>query len=266
MAKYNYTVKYEGKKSQAAASSGGGHFVRAIISIGVAGVFGYILWRNWSVISSATNNLVGYAENSLSHIPTGTSSASASYIPTNTSTTSANNINTAVNTNGYAGTGFFNFAKTQGWYPYVAQYSSQYNVPQSIILGVIRQESDGNSNLISSTGAIGLMQVEPSTAGLSQSTLLDPINNIQAGTAYLASLYSQYGNNWTDALNAYYAGSNYNNPSITTVSTSDMPAGTTYAQQVEIRATAFNNLLASNSNSSGTLLSYLSNLTANTVN
>ena len=110
------------------------------------------------------------------------------------------------------------------------------------------------------------MQVEPSTAGLSQSTLLDPINNIQAGTAYLASLYSQYGNNWTDALNAYYAGSNYNNPSITTVSTSDMPAGTTYAQQVEIRATAFNNLLASNSNSSGTLLSYLSNLTANTVN
>ncbi|MHB8563452.1 MAG: lytic transglycosylase domain-containing protein [Acidiferrobacteraceae bacterium] len=266
MAKYNYTVKYEGKKSQAAASSGGG-VIRAIISIGVAGVFGYIIWRNWGAISSATNNLVGYAENSLSNIPVSTTTAAASIIPTssytNTNTNTSTNSGTTTNTSGYTGSGFFNFAKTQGWYPYVAQYSTQYNVPQSIILGIIRQESDGNSNLISSTGAVGLMQVEPSTAGLSQNTLLDPVNNIEAGTSYLASLYSQLGN-WTDALDAYFAGTgNINNTYQITPhpQTADMPSGTTYAQQIEIRATAFNTLLASNSNQ-GTLLSYLTNLGA----
>ncbi|MHB8568972.1 MAG: lytic transglycosylase domain-containing protein [Metallibacterium sp.] len=261
MAKYNYTVKYEGKKSQPAASSGGGHAIRAFISLGVAGIFGYILYRNWGSISSAANNLIGVAETSLSTNPLATTSASASYIPT---TAIPSNLANSGSTLGYNGSSFFNSAMTQSWYPYVAQYATQFNVPQSIILGVIAQESGGNTNLISGTGAVGLMQVEPSTAGLSPATLLIPMNNIEAGTSYLASLYSQLGN-WTDALNAYFAGSgNINNTYQITPhpQTADMPAGTTYAQQVEARATSFTNLLTTQSANSGTLLSYLNNLGA----
>jgi Soluble lytic murein transglycosylase and related regulatory proteins (some contain LysM/invasin domains) len=81
---------------------------------------------------------------------------------------------------------------------------SQYNVPQSIILGVIEQESGGNSNNKSSLGAIGLMQIMPSTAQqvasvnnisyTGQNDLFNPVINIQIGTAYLSSLYSRFNN------------------------------------------------------------------------
>lgn len=261
--KYNYTYTYQGKKDKAAApaSSGRGRkLVRVFVGLAVGGVFGYIVYENWGVITEAFNNLTNTFMNNLSP------SASASYIPPKASSTLGGITSNSSGT--YAGTAqadssFVAFAQSQGWYPYISTYSLQYNVPATIILAVIEQESGGNPNDVSNAGAVGLMQILPSTAqqvasanGIlynSSASLYNPQTNIAIGTAYLASLYSQY-NDWTTALNAYFAGGgNVNNTSQITVNTANMPSGSTYGQQVMLRA---ENITADITNS-GSLLNYL---------
>ena len=260
MAKYHYTIDYKGKKSQDSSNNGARKLGRALIGLVSIGVFGSVVYLNWDNIVNAFTGLMGYLENNLS------SSVSASPIPI--SSTLGNTATPLT----YSGTSandssFFNFAQSQSWYPYVAQFSTQYGVPQSIILGIIEQESGGNSNSQSSAGAMGLMQIMPNTAQQvasannisysGQSSLFNPVINIQIGTAYLSSLYSQF-NNWTTALNAYFAGANnaYNTyQTIPQPQTANMPMGSTYGQQVIIRANNINNSMSS----SGSLLAYLNN-------
>jgi hypothetical protein len=90
------------------------------------------------------------------------------------------------------------------WGPYIIEASSKYDVPERWVREVIRQESDGQQYqggqlIISSAGAMGLMQVMPSTFddlrgryGLGDDPY-DPHDNIMAGTAYLRELYDVYG-------------------------------------------------------------------------
>ena len=86
----------------------------------------------------------------------------------------------------------------------IQQASVTYGVPASLISAVIQNESSGNPNALSSTGAMGLMQLEPNTAAsLGVTNAFDPAQNIDAGTAYLASLLSQYGGDVPTALEAY---------------------------------------------------------------
>ena len=77
---------------------------------------------------------------------------------------------------------------------------------QALLAAVQQQESGGNQNAISSKGAIGLMQLMPSTArGLG----VNPYNaadNVRGGTAYLHQLLSRYHGNVAEALGAYNAG------------------------------------------------------------
>lgn len=78
----------------------------------------------------------------------------------------------------------------------------------SMVRAVMSVESGGKqtdrfgNTLRSSAGALGLMQLMPSTArGLG----IDPNNaydNLRGGTAYLKQLFAKYGN-WNDALAAY---------------------------------------------------------------
>ncbi len=92
------------------------------------------------------------------------------------------------------------------------------------ILGIIAIESEGNQNIISPKGAIGVMQLIPTTAagaGVSAckgstninpspecvSALRDPKTNIQAGVMEYAKLYKKFNNNTTNATAAYNAGS-----------------------------------------------------------
>jgi soluble lytic murein transglycosylase-like protein len=95
----------------------------------------------------------------------------------------------------------------------VAQASSTYNVPASVIYSVIQQESGGNPNAVSPKGAMGLMQLMPSTAAsLGVTDPFDPEQNIMAGTSYLASLINQYNGDIASALAAYNWGpGNVNN-------------------------------------------------------
>jgi soluble lytic murein transglycosylase len=81
-----------------------------------------------------------------------------------------------------------------------------------LVLAVIEVESAGYHLAVSHVGAMGLMQLLPSTAkelagklGLDwhgDDTLFDPTINIKLGTAYLRELTDRYGN-VTIALAAY---------------------------------------------------------------
>lgn len=85
------------------------------------------------------------------------------------------------------------------WGPYIHEASGRFGVPEVWIRGVMRQESGGQEDVISSAGAMGLMQLMPDTYdGLHNRYNLgddpfDPHNNILAGTAYIRDMYDRYG-------------------------------------------------------------------------
>ena len=99
--------------------------------------------------------------------------------------------------------------------PFVEKYSSEYGVPEELVYAVIKTESSFNSSAVSSKGAIGLMQMMPSTFEwltkdvlrdhLSSGMLYDPETNIKYGTYYLSRLYNRFGD-WDTALAAYNGG------------------------------------------------------------
>ena len=103
----------------------------------------------------------------------------------------------------------------QGYSEYVTVYAEKYGVPEHLIYSVIRTESDFESGAISRVGAVGLMQLLPSTfqwltdsilfEHLNEGMLHDPETNIRYGTYYLSFLYDRYGN-WEVALAAYNGG------------------------------------------------------------
>lgn len=81
-------------------------------------------------------------------------------------------------------------------------------ITPQLIEAVIQIESGGRANAVSHKGALGLMQVMPSTGksmGYSKQALLDPETNIEAGTRYLTMMYEHTGS-VEGALAAYYCG------------------------------------------------------------
>lgn len=98
---------------------------------------------------------------------------------------------------------------------YVEKYAKQYDVPQNLIYAVIRTESDFQADAVSAVGAVGLMQMMPSTFRwlsddmlgeyLEDGMLYDAETNIRYGVYYLRRLYDRYGN-WPTACAAYNAG------------------------------------------------------------
>jgi Transglycosylase SLT domain len=83
--------------------------------------------------------------------------------------------------------------------PAIAEASGMYAIPQSWIRAVIAVESAGNPRALSRSGAIGLMQLMPSTWAVLRDRLhlgADPYNprdNVMAGTALLRELYDRFG-------------------------------------------------------------------------
>ncbi|QUD90419.1 lytic transglycosylase domain-containing protein [Phenylobacterium montanum] len=92
----------------------------------------------------------------------------------------------------------------------IAEASRRFQAPIPLLRAVMHVESAGDARAVSSAGAIGLMQVTPTTFADLRAELglgADPFNvrdNVLAGAAYLRQLFDRYGS--PGFLAAYNAG------------------------------------------------------------
>lgn len=89
----------------------------------------------------------------------------------------------------------------------LAHAGGEHNIDADLLASVVRAESGGQVRAVSRTGAKGLMQLMPGTAGeLGVHDAFQPEENIAGGTAYLDALLTRYHDNLALALAAYNAG------------------------------------------------------------
>lgn len=86
--------------------------------------------------------------------------------------------------------------------------SETYGVSVDLLRAVARQESGFQTDIVSSAGAIGVMQLMPSTASyLGVSNPYNAEENIMGGAKLLSELLNRYNGDLSLALAAYNAGS-----------------------------------------------------------
>lgn len=105
----------------------------------------------------------------------------------------------------------------QQWCGLIEMNALAYSIDPNLIAAIMLQESGGNQNAYSSSGAVGLMQIMPSngiaanfmcingpcfSSRPSMDELFDPELNVEYGSRMLKNLYAKNGN-WLDALKAY---------------------------------------------------------------
>ncbi|MFO8060293.1 MAG: lytic transglycosylase domain-containing protein [Bacillota bacterium] len=98
----------------------------------------------------------------------------------------------------------------------IERWAGEYRVDPHLVAAVIENESAFDPQRLSPEGAVGLMQILPSTAeisaaavGMSDFTadrLWDPSVNIRLGTHYLATLLEDFADDNVASLAAYNAG------------------------------------------------------------
>jgi len=87
------------------------------------------------------------------------------------------------------------------------QAAKREGLDTDLVLNVMRQESGFRPCAVSPKGAMGLMQLMPSTADdLGLTDYFDPLENVNAGVKFLKQLLSRYDGNLEKAISAYNAG------------------------------------------------------------
>ncbi|HEV7534121.1 MAG TPA: transglycosylase SLT domain-containing protein [Acidimicrobiia bacterium] len=94
------------------------------------------------------------------------------------------------------------------------RFSRLAGVPSDLAMALAWQESGWQRNKVSSTRAVGVMQLMPDTVDFVSTSLLgtapldprDPVANIRMGTRFLRYLLDSHGGNLDRALASYYQG------------------------------------------------------------
>ncbi len=93
-------------------------------------------------------------------------------------------------------------------YSIFEEAGATYGVSVNLLTAIARAESGFNANAVSSAGAIGIMQLMPSTAAsLGVTNSYDVRENIMGGAKLISQLLNKYNGNTSLALAAYNAGS-----------------------------------------------------------
>jgi len=132
---------------------------------------------------------------------------------------------------------------------FVAAYAKHYRVPVPLVRAVVERESNWRVCAVSPKGAVGLMQLMPTTA--QRLRVRDRCNidqNVSGGVRYLAWLMQLFHNDLRLVAAAYYAGEHvigrrglaYRNPDVVAY-VSRIRA--TYLHQVELATKAEKNTL-----------------------
>ncbi|OQW30682.1 MAG: hypothetical protein A4C66_00945 [Nitrospira sp. HN-bin3] len=118
-------------------------------------------------------------------------------------------------TGGPIADGLWNVAYPTGLIPTI-KMSATNGVDPFLVAAIIREESQYDWKAVSRVGAIGLMQVMPTTASavaqqhhlpsVSREDLFDQEVNIRIGVRYVEQLLSQFSGNMAQAIAAYNAG------------------------------------------------------------
>lgn len=97
---------------------------------------------------------------------------------------------------------------------YIIKYSQQYSIDETLVCSLINEESSFDTNAVSAKGAIGLMQITPTTGAFiaekldeeyAEKNLYDPETNIRYGCFYLDYLRTKFVDEQV-YLSAYNAG------------------------------------------------------------
>jgi len=89
----------------------------------------------------------------------------------------------------------------------VKEAAERHRINPDLIRAVIQTESGWNAGAVSRKGAVGLMQLVPSTAQrFGVKDMFSPKQNVDAGVRYLKTLLERYNGNLELALAAYNAG------------------------------------------------------------
>jgi soluble lytic murein transglycosylase-like protein len=89
----------------------------------------------------------------------------------------------------------------------VREAADRYHVDPALVRAVIQTESNWNASAFSRKGAVGLMQLIPTTAQrFGAHDAFNPQQNVEAGVRYLRTLLERYNGNLDLALAAYNAG------------------------------------------------------------
>jgi hypothetical protein len=99
------------------------------------------------------------------------------------------------------------YQNTTYYHSIVHEKATKYNVDPLLVKAVIKTESNWNERAVSRKGAIGLMQLMPSTANdMKVRNPFNPEENIEGGVKYLRYLLERFNGDLTLALSAYNAG------------------------------------------------------------
>lgn len=101
-------------------------------------------------------------------------------------------------------------------YPYadhISRVAERYDLPPELVAGVVYVESRFNPRSVSPKGAVGLMQLLPSTArplarklGYARYDLMDPATNLEIGAYFLRDRIRYYDGDVHSALSYYNGG------------------------------------------------------------